>query len=132
MPALRNARHEAFARALVKGMTQKAAYEAAGYKPNRSHAARLVANGSISARVAELQARIAGRAVKGKADVLADLARNADVAFAKGQIAASNQSLKLYGQGLGMFVNRHPVGAKRLEDMTEAELAFLLGEGANG
>ena len=31
------------------------AYEAAGYKPNRSHASRLVAKGNIKGRVAELQ-----------------------------------------------------------------------------
>ena len=31
------------------------AYRAAGYKPNRSHASRLVAKGNIKGRVAELQ-----------------------------------------------------------------------------
>jgi len=35
--------------------TMTEAYRAAGYKPNRSHASRLVAKGNIKGRVAELQ-----------------------------------------------------------------------------
>jgi phage terminase small subunit len=54
MGILPNAKHEAFAQALAKGMTQEAAYAEAGYKPHRSNASALSANHNISARVAEL------------------------------------------------------------------------------
>lgn len=61
MPALKNAKHERFAQELAKGETADAAYENAGYKPNRGNATRLKANESVAARVAEIQGRAAVR-----------------------------------------------------------------------
>ena len=55
MPVLKNARHERFAQNKAKGMSATEAYEKAGYKPSRQHAARLATKGDIVARVAELQ-----------------------------------------------------------------------------
>ena len=55
MPALKNPRHEAFARALARGMSATAAYAEAGYKANTGNASTLKADQSISQRVAELQ-----------------------------------------------------------------------------
>lgn len=63
MSVLANPRHELFAQGRAEGLTADAAYEAAGYKPSRAHASRLAANGSIRARVAELQARAAAGVV---------------------------------------------------------------------
>ncbi len=60
---LTNPRHERFAQELAKGKTQIEAYELAGYEPNESHASRLVRNGKVSARVDELLAQAAERAV---------------------------------------------------------------------
>ena len=54
-PVLANARHEKFAQNRAKGMSADAAHAAAGYTPNRGNAARMKANESIQARVAELQ-----------------------------------------------------------------------------
>ncbi|RAK68803.1 terminase small subunit [Phenylobacterium kunshanense] len=62
MPVLRNARHERFAQELAKGKSQSEAYEAAGYNPSRSAAARLAADVNICARLAEIQGRAAVRA----------------------------------------------------------------------
>ena len=62
MPALKNAKHERFAQELAKGETADAAYENAGYKPNRGNATRLKANESVAARVAEIQGKAAARA----------------------------------------------------------------------
>ncbi len=56
MPVLKNARHERFARNLAKGMSATEAYEKAGYKPSRQHAARLATKGDIRARIVELMA----------------------------------------------------------------------------
>ena len=52
---LRNPRHERFAQELATGMTADSAYTVAGYRENRSNAARLNANRDIQKRVAEIQ-----------------------------------------------------------------------------
>lgn len=54
MPVLKNAKHEAFAQNLAKGMSQDAAYAEAGFKPNRGNASVLKQKESISNRVAEI------------------------------------------------------------------------------
>ena len=66
MPTLRNPRHERFAQELATGKTADAAYGLAGYRENRSNAARLSANQDIQKRVAEVQslgAELAARQV---------------------------------------------------------------------
>ena len=55
MPTLQNSRHERFAQDLATGKTADAAYVLAGYRANRSNAARLGADRDIQARVAEIQ-----------------------------------------------------------------------------
>jgi hypothetical protein len=56
MPALPNARHEAFAQALARGMSASAAYAKVGFEPHRANAATLARKKHISVRVAEIQA----------------------------------------------------------------------------
>ncbi|MCF6371068.1 terminase small subunit [Rhizobium halophilum] len=70
MPVLKNARHETVAQALAQGKTAIEAYAAAGFKPNRSHASRLVAKGNIRARVEEIKGRVAEKAEWTAADRL--------------------------------------------------------------
>jgi phage terminase small subunit len=55
MPTLQNIRHERFAQELATGKSADAAYVLAGYRANRSNAARLSANQDIQKRVAEIQ-----------------------------------------------------------------------------
>jgi phage terminase small subunit len=55
MPTLQNPRHERFAEELATGKSADAAYVLAGYRENRSNAARLSANRHILKRVAEIQ-----------------------------------------------------------------------------
>jgi phage terminase small subunit len=62
VPTLRNPRHERFAQELAAGKTADAAYVMAGYRENRSNAARLNANREIQRRVAEIQSMGAERA----------------------------------------------------------------------
>jgi hypothetical protein len=59
---LRNPRHERFAQELATGKTTDAAYVLAGYKENRSNAARLNASQNIQKRVAKIQSMGAERA----------------------------------------------------------------------
>lgn len=58
---LKNTRHERFAQELAKGKSQVQAYEAAGYRPSRSAAARLAADVDICERVSNLAERVAVR-----------------------------------------------------------------------
>lgn len=55
MAGLKNPRHERFAQELAKGKSQAEAYEAAGYSPSWSAAARIAADVNICERVATLQ-----------------------------------------------------------------------------
>lgn len=78
---LANARHERFACELAKGCSQDDAYCKAGYKPDRGHAARLAANGSVLARKEWLQKQAAGDDVLTLAEkrrIAADIARKGD------------------------------------------------------
>jgi hypothetical protein len=63
MPVLSNAKHEAMAQALAKGMSATAAYKEAGYRGDRTAASRMSTNVNIRARVKELQADIAAQVV---------------------------------------------------------------------
>jgi hypothetical protein len=62
MPVLKNPRHEKLAQLLAKGTAAGAAYQQAGYKPDRGHASRLASNGNIQQRVEELRGAGAKRA----------------------------------------------------------------------
>jgi phage terminase small subunit len=79
MPILRNARHEAFARAIVKGNSGRAAYRAAGYKAKDraadANASRLLTIASVAARIAELKEQAAKGAVMTAREVLEELSR---------------------------------------------------------
>lgn len=70
MAALTNGRHERFAQELAKGKTADEAYQLAGFKANRGNATRLKANESVTARVAEIQARVSEKAEWTAADRL--------------------------------------------------------------
>ncbi|WMT85580.1 terminase small subunit [Pelagibacterium sp. 26DY04] len=75
MPALKNAKHEAFAQGLAKGLSASEAYVAAGYKESRSAASRLSTNVNIEARVSELVGKGAERAEATVERVLHEMAR---------------------------------------------------------
>lgn len=55
---LKNARHEAFAQAVARGLPASLAYVEAGYKANDGNACRLTRNERIVARVAGLKALV--------------------------------------------------------------------------
>ncbi|MBI1179117.1 MAG: terminase small subunit [Alphaproteobacteria bacterium] len=80
---LKNGRWERFAQGLARGETADAAYQAAGYKPNRHNASRLKTNETILSRVAELQQEIAKRTVVDAAWLLDRLAAEVDADVAE-------------------------------------------------
>lgn len=80
MAALKNYRHEKFALALFKGMSQKDAAIGAGYKPSRARqtASRLATNGNIVARILELHQKAESDAimsVRERKERLSEIAR---------------------------------------------------------
>lgn len=125
MKPLDNARHEAFAQAIAKGMHASAAYVAAGYKPSEPHASRLARHGKVRERVAHLLARAAARVELTKADVLRVLMREAcllpDDPPPDTTSSARIQAARLLGLELQMFTERREHG------VTE-QLAELLRE----
>ncbi|MET3790665.1 terminase small subunit [Aquamicrobium terrae] len=133
MPVLPNPRHEAFAQALAKGKTATEAYADAGYKPNRSHASRLVAKGNIAARVAELQQKVAKKVEVTVESLAGELEEARAIALQEKQSSAAVQATmgkaKLFGLGVE---NRRLSGsvqvtitAEKLDSLSDDELALL-------
>lgn len=75
MPALKNPRHERFAQEVAKGKSADEAYVAAGYRPARQNAHRLMTKDDVMMRVAEIQERGAVRAEITVEKVLRELAK---------------------------------------------------------
>jgi phage terminase small subunit len=83
MAALKSAKHEAFARAIVEGKSGREAYRTAGYKADGAaadvNASRLLRDAQVSARIAELKDQAAKATELSAQKVLDELAR---IAFA--------------------------------------------------
>lgn len=78
MAVLKNAKHDAFARAIVAGTPARHAYRGAGYNPKSDDvadacASRLLADAKVAERVTELKEAAAEQAVMSRAEVLAEL-----------------------------------------------------------
>ena len=109
------------------------AYIRAGYaeKGARGHAARLVANGSIRAAIAERQAARSERVQIDQDAVIRRLLREADMGVEEDDKANSARirAIELLGRHLGMFVERHEHAYKPIDQWTEEECdAFLRRE----
>jgi phage terminase small subunit len=132
---LKNPKHERFVQALIKGETLAAAYVTAGFKPNEKNAARLKKVEGVAARLAELQERVAEKAVITAADIAAQL--DEDRAFARELKQASAAVSASLGKAkvLGLIVNRiggpdgGPIEYRDLsEEEIEARIAARMAE----
>ena len=103
---LQNARHERFAQELAKGASQVEAYRAAGYAAHESSASRLLTNAKISARVDELKAAAAERAIVTIYDIADQL--DEDRTFAREQEAPAAAITATMGKAkvLGLIPDR--------------------------
>jgi phage terminase small subunit len=115
MPALRNPRHERFAREYHKNGVASRAYERAGYRAaNRnvldSKASRLVRSGKMKARLAELQNMTAKRHEITVDTLLADLETDRALAHCEGQGSAAVQATMAKARLLGLIVDRKETG----------------------
>lgn len=129
MSVLTNPKHEAFAQALAKGRTQIEAYAAAGYKPNDGHAARLAGNGRIKGRVAEIQAKVAARAVVTVHSLVEELEEARALALEEKQTAAAVSASLGKAKLLGLVVERRhhsgAVGSYDLSNVSDDDLERL-------
>jgi phage terminase small subunit len=106
MPVLKNARHEKFAQELAKGKSQVEAYRLAGFKPNESHASRLVANGKVAERVAELKAVAAEKAAVTAADIARQLDEDREFARQLEAPAAAVSATMGKAKVLGLIIEK--------------------------
>jgi phage terminase small subunit len=134
MPPLKNARHELAALYRVAGHSQIDAYEKAGYSRKSHHAcSKLFARDDVRARLRELQDEMAERVVEWRTVTLEnlteDMLANRRLAVELRQLSvaqtASRDLARMHG-----FMNEKSVHYhKSVDDMTEAELAALVGDG---
>jgi hypothetical protein len=106
MTILANARHEAFARAIVKGKSAAAAYVAAGYKADDGNAIRLTGNDRVAARIAELKEQAAQGAVMAARETLERISARARDQT-KGHEALQLRALELMGKHHELFTEKH-------------------------
>ncbi|WP_348628859.1 terminase small subunit [Mesorhizobium sp. M1E.F.Ca.ET.063.01.1.1] len=123
MPMLRNQRHERFAQGLAKGLSGKAAYVEAGYRSTGNAAevgaAKLVRNGKIEARIAELQARQVRRLDVTVESIVAELEEARGAALAHKQLAAAVAASLGKAKLLGLIVDRAEVESVIRKPMRE-------------
>jgi phage terminase small subunit len=129
MPALKNAKHEAFAQGLFKGLTVDKAYSEAGFKANRGNATRLKANENIQARLDELQSKASEKAEWSAADRLAALKRISDAAEDKDPrvaVSAIGEANKMQGSHApAKHTHSGAIGTYDLTKLSEDELDRL-------
>lgn len=106
MPPLKNARHEAFAQGLAKGLSADEAYQAAGYSANRGNAIRLKANENVRKRVDDLVGRGAKRAEVTVERVLEGLWKEATREGEGSSHSARVSAYTALGKHLEMFTDK--------------------------
>jgi phage terminase small subunit len=128
VPTLANAKHEIFAQELAKGKTQAEAHALAGLSPNDGHAARTAARADVKARVAELLAVVAERAIVTIHDIADQL--DEDRLFAREQEApaAAIQATMGKAKVLGLLTEKveHTGKDGGPIEMADTELARLI------
>ena len=105
-----NVKQELFAQGIAKGLPQLRAYVEAGYKPSEAGACRLASHVKVSARIAELQARAADKAVVTIDTINEKLVESYAMARSMEQAAAMTQAAMAQAKIFGLDVNKHEVG----------------------
>jgi len=111
MAILANAKHEAFARSIAKGMSGREAYRGAGYAQSSDSvtdaaASRLLSDVKVQARVAELQDRAAESTVTTIESLIEagwQIVKNAQ---ADKQHAAASQTIERIAKIAGLWIEK--------------------------
>jgi phage terminase small subunit len=106
MAPLSNARHEAFAQHLAKGLSASEAYVKAGYSANEGNCIRLKGNERVAARLAELQAKAAQKAVVTVEDIARQLDEDRAFAVSTGSASAAVSATLGKAKVLGLIVDK--------------------------
>lgn len=126
MPPLSNSRREKFAQGRVSGMSADAAYRAAGYRPCRQSASRLLSNADVLARIAELQGPLIEKVqfdTELRLQLLAGIALD-ESKDPRARVAAIHEANKMLGAHASQQMNvRHS-----FVDLTDDELAEALAQ----
>jgi phage terminase small subunit len=143
MPVLKNSRHEKFCLALASGKSASAAYEEAGYVPNRHNASFLKTNQHIIDRVMELQEKKVDRLVLSRQYVIEAVLENAEKALGRKPVKigkageerevfvyrgdVANTAIRLAGIELSMFTEKKEVHhTSELSQLSDVELLEVL------
>lgn len=125
-------KQERFARAILEGMDQTAAYKAAGYSQSSQDktiweaASRLAANTKVIARIQELRDEAAAASRLTRAFVLQGLIQ---IAQGGKNEAARNRAFELLGKELGMFKDQTEHSfANASDDDLQREANILLAQ----
>lgn len=141
---LKNPRHEAFARAYVKGGVARHAYVAAGYSarlgndPRQCYpadvcASQLLKFPQVKARIEGLQQAMARRADVTEESILDELEEARQTALGERQSAAMVSASVAKAKLVGLMVDRKEIGdAGEFKAMSEAELRQYIANAANG
>jgi phage terminase small subunit len=121
---LTNARHERFVQEVAKGKSWTDAFEQAGFVRSSKNAARLAGRADVKARLAELQARAAEKAVISAADIAAQLDEDRTFAIQLKAPAAAISATLGKAKVLGLIIEkqRHEFD---LTGLSEEELEQL-------
>ena len=121
-------RQELFVHGLLEGKTAEQAHVDAGYKRNRGNAARLKAKESIRRRLAELRQPVIDAAQITLESHLQDLKILRNTAVAAKNYSAAVAAEVSRGKAAGLYVDRRVVNVKRIDEMSDDELRYTLGE----
>jgi phage terminase small subunit len=110
MAALKDARHEKFVLALFEGKSASAAYVAAGFKPCRQNASRLLTKADIRERLSELQGGAAKSAAITVEGLCAELNEAIALGKTKGQIQACVSAVMSKAKLAGLLTEKIEIG----------------------
>lgn len=125
MPVLKNTKHEAFAQHVAKGHSATDAYEKAGFAGHRSSASRLLTKANISARIKELQAKAAERAIVTIEDIARQLDEDREFARQCGSASASVAATMGKAKVLGLVTDKTE---SKTELSVDNSIAALMAE----
>ena len=129
---LGNARHERLAVAVAGGKTMQEAMAAEGYARPDKHAARFMRHPGIRARIDYLQHQVAEKLHVTVADIVRELDRAFDLAEKDRRPSAMVSAAMGKAKVLGLIAGPDKGRLKRIEEMTEDELDYVLGRTDDG
>jgi phage terminase small subunit len=125
MPALTNPRQELFVLKLVEGMSQTAAYTAAGFTGGQQCASHLASRPKIAARRAELLARVAGKAGVTAEQLIEQAQAAYKLAMATEQPSAAVAAIREIGILAGVRVEKRSSTVRSVKELSDEELMVI-------